>query len=130
MRLRLIGFLEGRANGEFDQTLKDAKDQQFSTKNSDEKSESQVISGSGEGMNLFDVTQILSSFSKLKLVKSELFELLELYFIKNLNKATPDSIVSYAFAHSALCVDMLQKYKEHKKTFLKRSVKNLKYTLT
>jgi len=84
------------------------------------------ISGLDEKINLMDITQILVSFCKLKIIKSELFEILELYFIQNLDKASGASIVSYAFAHSALCNEMLQKYQANKKTFLKRSLKNLK----
>lgn len=84
------------------------------------------ITGLDEKINLMDITQILVSFCKLKVIKSELFEILELYFIQNLDKASGASIVSYAFAHSALCNEMLQKYQANKKTFLKRSLKNLK----
>jgi len=85
------------------------------------------ITGLEEKINLMDITQILVSFCKLKIIKSELFEILELYFIQNLDKASASSIVSYAFAHSALCNEMLQKYQTNKKVFLRRSLKNLKY---
>lgn len=106
-----------------EQTTKNAENESHTKEENDEKSVK--IEGLHEDINLVDITQILVSLCKLKVVKSELFELLELHFIKNLDKASAESIVSYAFAHSALCSDMLQKYEENKKTFLKRSIKNL-----
>jgi len=79
-----------------------------------------------EEINDLDVSQILVSFCKLRIVKPELFELLELKFVSNIREASPQSIISYAFAHSALCVDMLERYNANKKQFLRRSINNLK----
>ena len=80
-----------------------------------------------EVWNTYDISQILVSFCKLKVVKSELFELLEINFIKNLADATPPSIVAYAFAHSSLCQDMIRKYSEEKHLHVKKNLKNMRY---
>jgi hypothetical protein len=92
----------------------------------EETQESKSKEISTEAINNTDISQVLVAFCRLKVIKSQLFELLEVYFIKNLDKATPASIQSYAFAHSALCLDIMKKYHDNKKDYLHRSVKNLK----
>ena len=77
-------------------------------------------------VNTYDISQILVAFCKLKVVKTELFELLEINFIKNLAHATPPSIVAYSFAHSSLCQDTIRKYGEQNHLYVKKSLKNLR----
>lgn len=77
-------------------------------------------------MTPFDASQILLSFCKLKIVKPELFEVLEAAFIKMLPLANPSSLTAFSFAHSSLCTEMQIKFSENKKYLLKRSVKNMK----
>jgi len=113
-------------SGDNSKSLNQKEKSQETSSEKNEVQQTTETEGLNKSLNLFDVTQILVSFSKLKVIKSELFELLELHFIKNLDKATAGSIVSYAFAHSALCNEMFQKYQENKQIFRKRSVKNLK----
>ncbi|KRX09489.1 hypothetical protein PPERSA_12232 [Pseudocohnilembus persalinus] len=74
-----------------------------------------------------DASEILVGFCKLKIIKTHLFEVLEYNFIKKLDEASPQSIQTYAFAHSSLCTQMLMNYyAANKKTYKRRSLKNLK----
>jgi len=48
--------------------------------------------GELEHQNYIDVSQIMVALCRLKVVRTELFEVLEAYFIRNLHKATPKSL--------------------------------------
>jgi len=82
-----------------------------------------------DNLTPFDASQILLSFCKLKIVKPELFEILEAAFVKMLPIANPSSFTAFAFAHSSLCTEMQMKFYDNKKYLLRRSVKNLKFFL-
>ena len=67
------------------------------------------------------------AFCRLKIVKKDLFEVLEMNFIRKINTATPKSVTNYAFAHSYMCMDLLMQYNEDSKKYKKKSLKNIKY---
>lgn len=66
-------------------------------------------------LNPNDAAMILASFCRLKIIKIELFEILEYNFVKKLSLAEPKAMASYAFTHSRLCNEMQMKFFENKK---------------
>lgn len=80
-----------------------------------------------EHQNYIDVSQIMVALCRLKVVRIELFEVLESYFIRNLHKATPKSFMHYSYAHSFLCTEILNKIQQNgKKKPNRRTLKNIK----
>ncbi|KAL4488389.1 hypothetical protein ABPG72_019239 [Tetrahymena utriculariae] len=73
-----------------------------------------------------NATMILLAYCKMKVVKPELFEVLEANFSNKLDQATPKDVATYSYAHSMLCNELLSQFHESKKRYLKRSLNNIK----
>lgn len=41
----------------------------------------------------------------------DFFEVMEKYFLDNIEEASAKALVDYSFSHSALCMNLLQTYK-------------------
>lgn len=54
-----------------------------------------------------DATMILLSYCKMKIIKPELFEVLEANFSNKLDQAKPKDVATYSHAHSMLCEELL-----------------------
>lgn len=80
-------------------------------------------------ISIKDICLIYSSFVKLKAQKPKLFEILESLFIKRIYEADPETLTTMTFCHSFLSSDLLVKYNENKKDYLKRSLKKIKFFL-
>lgn len=55
-----------------------------------------------------NATMILLAYCKMKVVKPELFEVLEANFSNKLDQANPKDVATYSYAHSLLCNELLQ----------------------
>ncbi|KAL4438871.1 hypothetical protein ABPG74_016591 [Tetrahymena malaccensis] len=73
-----------------------------------------------------NATMILLAYCKMKVIKPELFEVLEANFSKKLDQASPKDVATYSYAHSMLCNELLSQFYESKKRYLKRSLNNIK----
>lgn len=88
-----------------------------------------LLNGSNEEINAIDISQLMVGFCRLKMMKSELFEVLEAHFLKNIQRAPPKSLMHYSFAHSMLCTEIMRKIKNDSQASQqpnRKTVRNIK----
>jgi len=82
-----------------------------------------------ENINLLDSAQILVSYCQNRAFSHSLLELLQQYFIQNIENASTGMITSYALANSVILGEMSEKYKQGHQVLLEkiRAIKKFNY---
>ena len=62
-----------------------------------------------------DCAQLMTAFSRLKLFEVDLFELLERHFVRNIDQASGETLVTMFASHAAWAQDMIAQCLVHKK---------------